>query len=268
MGIDLSRASAHLCRRVMDASLRTEPFEHLVVENVLPSDIFEAIMSGFPDEYPCDVNCKPRSWIAPAGMVLGADSMEGGVSGRGNNAALLYWRSHAVERERMLSLFASIEFRGRFVNTLLTRFERQLNEALAQFKTRFANQVTVSGGSRLTLDSASYELMPHTDRPNKLASLVVYLRATSGADLGTTLYRPKIPTFTCAGELYHPFSHFVPITRVPFQPNSAFFFIPTDASFHGVRFKSTDAKFSRLTLQTNIWMTNPGDAPLVWREGI
>jgi len=57
---------------------------------------------------------------------------------------------------------------------------------------------------------------------------------TSQSHLGTSIYIPNNPAFSCPGGAHHPREHFSRLHTNPFVPNSLFAFFKTDNSFHGV----------------------------------
>jgi hypothetical protein len=82
---------------------------------------------------------------------------------------------------------------------------------------------------------AGYFLGPHSDLFSKLVVLLIYLPPDeSSAHLGTSLYRPKDPGFSCPNSTHYPFEHFVRVKTVPYLPNSMLAFQRSDRSFHGV----------------------------------
>jgi len=82
---------------------------------------------------------------------------------------------------------------------------------------------------------AGYFLGPHSDLFSKLVVLLIYLPPDeSSAHLGTSLYRPKDPAFSCPNSTHYPFEDFVRVKTVPYLPNSMLAFQRSDRSFHGV----------------------------------
>ncbi len=93
----------------------------------------------------------------------------------------------------------------------------------------------VSVESQLIRHRAGYFLGPHSDLHTKLVVLLIYLAPDGSAGhLGTSLYRPKDPTFTCPNSTHYPFEDFVRVKTVPYKPNSMLAFMRSDISFHGV----------------------------------
>jgi hypothetical protein len=70
----------------------------------------------------------------------------------------------------------------------------------------------------------------------KLVVLLFYLAPDeSAAHLGTSLYRPKDPGFTCPDSTHYPFEDFVRVKTAPYKPNSLLAFLRSDISFHGLQ---------------------------------
>ena len=118
-----------------------------------------------------------------------------------------------------------------FVATLLARFKDPwLRERFGALDLQ-----RVSREVKLLRDRRGYALGPHTDGPNRIASIMFYLPADeSRAGLGTTFYRPKDPSFRCPGGPHHRFEDFELVRSVPYVPNAMVCFLKTDWSFHGV----------------------------------
>jgi hypothetical protein len=93
----------------------------------------------------------------------------------------------------------------------------------------------VSVESQLIRHRAGYFLGPHSDLHTKLVVLLVYLAPDDSAGhLGTSIYRPKDPDFTCRNSRHYPFEDFVRVKTAPYKPNSMLGFVRSDVSFHGV----------------------------------
>jgi hypothetical protein len=84
-------------------------------------------------------------------------------------------------------------------------------------------------------DRTQYSLGPHTDATNKVLSFLFYLPPdASMAHLGTSLYVPRDPRFTCPGGPHHGFELFRRVHTMEYLPNTLFAFMKTPDSFHGV----------------------------------
>jgi len=93
----------------------------------------------------------------------------------------------------------------------------------------------VSVEAQLIRHRAGYFLGPHSDLHTKLVVLLIYLAPDEGAaHLGTSLYRPKDPGFSCPHSAHYPFEDFDRVKTAPYRPNSLLAFVRSDVSFHGV----------------------------------
>jgi len=93
----------------------------------------------------------------------------------------------------------------------------------------------VSVESQLIRHRAGYFLGPHSDLHTKLVVLLLYLAPDrSGEHLGTSLYRPRDPEFSCPNSKHYSFEDFVRVKTAPYRPNSLLAFFRSDVSFHGL----------------------------------
>lgn len=93
----------------------------------------------------------------------------------------------------------------------------------------------VSVESQLIRHRAGYFLGPHSDLHTKLVVLLIYLAPDErAAHLGTSLFRPKDPDFSCPNSTHYPFDDFVKVKTAPYKPNSMLAFFRSDVSFHGL----------------------------------
>ena len=154
-------------------------------------------------------------------------------------------------KERMVLDFnteESIQKVGKDKRDFWLSFHKSMSQNLspvleAKFKKfldmRFTYLESVSYTKRMQLvcDKKHYSLGPHTDDLSKVLSLLIYLpKDRSQISTGTSLYMPKDPK-VLDKELPHkhyPREDFLKVTTMPYIPNSAFCFIKTNNSFHGV----------------------------------
>ena len=93
----------------------------------------------------------------------------------------------------------------------------------------------VSVESQLIRHRPGYFLGPHSDLHTKLVVLLIYLAPDENtAHLGTSLYRPKDPSFTCPNSTHYQFEDFINVKTAPYKPNSMLAFFRSDVSFHGL----------------------------------
>ena len=89
-------------------------------------------------------------------------------------------------------------------------------------------------------DERGYQLAPHTDKCQKLLSLLLYLPEpgpSSNEQFGTALYVPSDAAplrDTRCGEQHFTFDGYAVAGRAPYRGNTAFAFVPCSSSWHGV----------------------------------
>lgn len=87
----------------------------------------------------------------------------------------------------------------------------------------------------LIRDFAGYHIGPHTDSPAKVITVLFYLpKDDSLLGAGTSIYEPIESGFTCAGGPHYPSDKFRILKTMEYRPNTAFAFLKTNNSFHGV----------------------------------
>lgn len=247
-GIDIQATTAHIGRRIRATPVTREPWAHLVVDDFLPPSTFETLLRCLHEEYLRMGGGEPRSWLRAA---------SNGALWHSRPENARFWVGREQEALTLADLFKAIAA-PEVYGAISARLKAEIDEGVALFRSRYANPIELKLVTRLTRDGSSYDLRPHTDAANKLASIVLYVRADDGAQLGTALYVPLDPEFRCAGNDYHDFERFRLDRIVPFRPNSAFIFARGDRTFHGVRFEPVRAEgFSRITLQSNYWLLEP-----------
>ena len=86
--------------------------------------------------------------------------------------------------------------------------------------------------TQLIRHQAGYFLGPHTDLSTKLVVLLFYLAPDDNHQhLGTSLYRPKEPGFSCPNSIHYPFEDFVKVKTAPYRPNSLLAFVRRTGRF-------------------------------------
>ena len=138
---------------------------------------------------------------------------------------------------------------GDLTNLLLAKFRSAANE-------RFAKGATLEFqlDMRLFRDFTHYAIGPHTDTPRKLMSLLFYLpRDDSMRELGTSIYVPLEPGFTCDGTSHYAFEDFRKLYTAPFRPNTLFGFFKNAQAFHGVE-PVVSPNVVRDSLQYNLYI--------------
>lgn len=114
------------------------------------------------------------------------------------------------------------------------------------FREVFGNNIR----TQLCRDFGGYSIGPHTDGQKENRTILFYLpKDDSRKDLGTSVYVPKDRSFECDGTKHHDFAGFDKVFTAEYVPNSAFGFIRSNNSFHGV--ESSNAE--RNLIQVSVW---------------
>ena len=101
-------------------------------------------------------------------------------------------------------------------------------------------------------DQGNYKIGPHTDHPNNVIAMLIYLPLTDEhSEWGTSLYAPKDRHFRCDGGPHRNFEDFDRIYTAEFRPNSAVCILKTSYSFHGVE-QNPSADIDRNLIQVCI----------------
>ena len=221
-GLSAVEAFEAVKANIAEAPVALDPTPHWYANEVFPADFYAELMARMPEP------SKFKS-ITDMGWVHGDAGTE---SERG----VLEFSSEALGRlDPELAAFwhdVGQQFRSeQFALTMLRKFLPQIAE-------RFGDEVGTmrfSATPMLLSDNGRYALGPHTDRAERVLAALFYMpHSPSNPELGTSLYLPKDPTFTCPGGPHHSFDKFQRVATMPYAPNTAFCFFKTDTSFHGV----------------------------------
>lgn len=214
-----SNADLQLHYRLVNAPVYEFPYPHIYVENVFPDDFYREIRNNLlPREtHKTLTSLKRVSDAYPDTRVvlpLTPDEV-----GKLEQPYRDFWQKMAL----ML-------LDGVFTQLVLQKFAQYLQP-------RFPDPAAVSfrHEALLVQDYTTYSLGPHTDSTAKVMSFLFYLPADDSlSHLGTSVYIPKEPGFTCPGGPHYEFEDFHRMITMPYKPNTLFAFLKTDMSFHGV----------------------------------
>ena len=187
-------AEMQVLYKVANSTVRTFPYPHIRVENVFPAEFYQQIRQHLP----------PTEAYKSLGEL-------GRIKGQ-----------YDARRVWLLG--------GPFSRIALHKFSPYLSS-------RFENLASMQFDQEAMViqDRTTYALGPHTDSPSKVLSFIFYLPADdSTPHLGTSIYLPADPTFTCAGDKHWKLPGFNRLVTMPYVPNTLFAFMKTPRSFHGV----------------------------------
>jgi hypothetical protein len=211
-------AELHLAYKVGNAPINLFPYPHFYLENVFPAEFYAEIRRNLPD---------------PAVMIPIEKARN--VTGYKERFVLdMSQKSLSLLPDEKRAFWTEMHnwlvVRGNFGSLLSQKFKPYIEQ-------RFAGRDNIEFYSEALLveDVTNYKLGPHTDSPRKVITVLFYLPPDlSQAHMGTSIYLPKDPSFTCPGGPHYPHEGFLRLHTNPFVPNSMFVFLKTDNSFHGV----------------------------------
>ena len=217
----ISTAVLHnLLKRIACTDAVNEPFGHIFLEDVFPVEIYEQLLTLFPDPEMYERaaerhygNGQPiRAFYKLSKDLLARLSVDQQALWGGIAAAL-------TAPELKQAMFAKLS-----------------DDLVFRYGVPATQTAQLAGHSRPTLyrETQGFEIPPHPDTRKKVVTMHLYLPADpSQLDLGTALYRRKL--------LAWPFGtwrqRFEKVKQFPFQPNSGYAFVVnnkfTRKSWHG-----------------------------------
>jgi len=239
-------------RRIQATPVRLEPFEHLYVEEVFPPDFYaEMRRRMLPDEgYRRLIDTgRVAGPYSPARFCLFPADLEDAAAAEdgtaGSEADRDFWRG-------LLAAFGERAFGDFWLDIFKDAVTRQLESLYGGGTLRLRREAF------LLRDRETYELGPHTDSPLKIVSALFYLPPDDSApDLGTSLYRPKLPDFVCAGGPQYYFHDFHRVVTLPFRRNAMLAFPKSPRCFHGVEPVGSARQRDLLLVDLKVWRPDP-----------
>lgn len=234
----------HVLSRVAQTAATEQPFPYLVVDDVFPSDYYAEMLERFPTLDSLrpigDTKRVPVDAYRERNVVLFTDEEFSRI---------------APDQRRFWRDFAEWMYSDQFLSFFVQKFAAPLEPRLDRIMA--ADGVLKARGDALLVnDQTNYAIGPHTDAPHRLVTFLFYLpKDTSMRELGTSIYRPKDPLFTCWGGPHHPVENFDRVDTVEFLPNRLLSFPKTERSFHGVE-QITRTNVNRPLLINNIRVLN------------
>ena len=229
--LDEPQIQAHVSRAIDAAEMRSEPFDHIVVEQVLPAAVYDLLIAAIPpavffdDHDPIKQNLAFPIGFGPALTTLVWGFVDTTVSRRIIQPAVLE-KFHEPLQGHDDTIFGP------------------------SFHARANALPTLSSGGRLMLRRPGYHLAPHRDPKRSYLTCLLYL-ARHGDDEahGTQLFHVMNDREASYKQTYYPEADSCRCelaTVVPFRPNTMLVFlnsrgahgatIPADAVDHPERY--------------------------------
>jgi hypothetical protein len=211
---------SHLVTRLRTAEVEFEPYPHYYLENVFPTEYYQALLRYLPASAVYEHHLPHVTVYTDDAQYRVQRNMDEGWTKNLPAELREFWDS----------------FNEWFLGPELA--QAALESFAAPLSARFGEgkpwpMVTVE--SQLFRHRAGYSLGPHSEWRTKIAVLLIYLAPDESAlNLGTSLYRPKDRGFSCPDSKTYPFDDFVRVKTAPYKPNSLLAFLRSDVSFHGV----------------------------------
>ncbi len=210
----------HFVDRLQTARVEVDPFPHYYLENVFPDDYYQDLLRHLPDTEVYENLYEVTDLKLDHFRHRNQRDMDEGWTSRLPQDLQPFWNS----------------FNEWFLGAELAQ------AVLQSFSSQRTAWPEASVESQFIRHRAGYFLGPHSDLYTKLVVLLVYLAPDNSAEhLGTSLYRPKDPGFSCHDSKHHAFDDFIRVKTAPYRPNSLLAFMRSDISFHGLEpLSSTD----------------------------
>lgn len=213
-------ALSHVVERLGTAEVVSEPFAHYYLENVFPDDYYRQLLAHLPESTVYENLFEVTTLKLDHFRHRDQRDLDQG-----------WTRSLPPELKDFWDHFDEWFLGPELASAVLSSFSAQLNE-------RFGCEESwpeAAVESQLIRHRAGYFLGPHSDLYTKLVVLLIYLAPDRSAEhLGTSLYRPRDPAFSCPNSNHYPFADFVRVKTAPYRPNSLLAFFRSDISFHGL----------------------------------
>lgn len=203
----------HVCDSLAKARVELDPFPHFYLENVFPDDYYQELLRNLPSTDVYDNLYEVTDLKLDHFRHRNQRDMDTGWTARLPAELRPFWNS----------------FNEWFLGPELAR------AVLDSFHSQRSSWPEVSVESQFIRHRAGYFLGPHSDLYTKLVVLLIYLAPDDSSEhLGTSLYRPKDPSFSCPDSKHYPFEDFIRVKTAPYKPNSLLAFMRSDISFHGL----------------------------------
>jgi hypothetical protein len=210
----------HFVQAVESSAVRFEPFPHLVVDELLPADIFRRVSDELPSFN--DLASAPET---------GAASVSAYDRRATRAVEELYSHGSPSVWDDVGSGLKSNEVELALVRS----FSPWIGGKIAQ-----ASRGPLRRQVRIHRDQAGFSLNPHTDAPAIFLTSFIYVSSgVPDPSLDTVLYEPLDPEARLRGLEGKEYAHEDPsdhraVSRVVFRPNRMFSFLRTAFSLHGV----------------------------------
>lgn len=217
-----SGADSLIASRINDTPLSLDPFDHCVVDNILPKEMFDAIHARWPS-----ADCMMS--LPETGRITSTTGKY-----RDRYVMLLedrFFEKQTPDNEEFWVSVAQTLMSSAVLLACYKKFEAVLKPRVDHL----GQDLTLNPEMLVVSDRSNYFIGPHTDSKARLISLLLYLSPDPQyLSYGTGLYVPKDPELPVDDLKHHSVEDFNLHTRVDFKPNRLVMFPRSDQSYHGV----------------------------------
>ena len=236
---------ASVRQKVESAEIRSEPFPHVVIPDLLPEPFFRELASSIP----------PVELFEPSKGGIKSD-----LRVRERNA---YFQAAPEEFKATWRRLRDEVYRAVLVPTLTSRLERELREKYADlFSPELADEIMAAGlessDGQILARRPGYHLKPHLDSAHFGITLLLYFTAADNESTGALcLFRPERTPEMWDVSTYYPERiegiNVELVEEIPIRENLFVAFLNRRDSLHGVRIAATDSQATiRMTYQSHI----------------
>jgi hypothetical protein len=215
-----SQALEHLLQRIARTPALDEPFSHIYLEEVLPQNLYQRVVSLLPD---------PKLYVAAAERHYNNDGFTRGVFQLTPPQLAILPAAQRVLWTGLAAALTAPELK----RAIFAKLHKDLS---FRYSVATSQVPELAGFARPTLyrETAGFEIPPHPDTRKKVVTMHLYFPVDrSQLDLGTALYQRKLAAWPFG--TWH--NRFVKVKQFAFQPNSAYAFVVnntlTKKSWHG-----------------------------------
>ncbi len=194
-------ALRHSVDRIVNSKVIVDPFPHLEIDNIFPESFYKILLARVPSH---------KMFLPEKEGVFRMNIISDPCGGIDQTTI---FESRAQEKEKIFwDSFQISYFGDEFITALLNKFETFPEE-----------DVYMCG--RLIIDRLNAGFGPHTDRYDKVISLIFHIPSAPINEHGfeTMLFKPKDPNFEDTGEHYT-YDDFDEVKRISYHPNKLFCF--------------------------------------------
>ena len=246
--LDEARISDHVRRAVAAATLITDPYEHIVIDRLLPDDVYDLLIRAIPpSEFFEDRDRIKQNLTFPMeyGPALAA-------------SAWGYFDEVIAKRIIRPAVFEKFHepLQGHFRSVFGDAFLDQAN-ALPQ----------AASGGRLMLRRPGYHLDPHRDPKRSMLTCLMYLaRAGDSEEHGTQIFRVQDDEDADYKQTYYPGAagHACELVKVvPYRPNTMLVFLNSRGAHGATSPADAPAALERYTYQFYVAPLNEALSTLI-----